>query len=194
MSAPADQAASATVPGSILFVCTGNICRSPIGERILRGMAQQFGMSVSSSSAGVGAMNGHAMHPYAAEVLDEHGYDASEFESRYLRPPMLQNADVVLCLTRKHRAAAQQLVPVRWKRIFTVTEFAELVELGAGAGLDEIVASRSRVDTNSAHLDILDPMGRPKDDFERVFGEIEPKVAVVVDWLAQSAEKIRETK
>ncbi|WP_262365921.1 low molecular weight phosphotyrosine protein phosphatase [Gordonia sp. OPL2] len=172
---------------SVLFVCTGNICRSPIGERVLARMAERAGVAVSSSSAGVGAMNGHAMHPYAVEVLDEHGYDATAFESRYLRPPILQGVDLVLCMTRDHRAGAQQLLPVRWKRMFTVTEFAELIDIVDGSTLDEIIAARSRIDTNSAHLDIKDPMGRPKEDFERVFGEIEPHVATIASWVARTA-------
>lgn len=186
MNAPMGRVASMTMPGSVVFICTGNICRSPIGERVLTGMAERAGLSVASSSAGVGAMNGHAMHPYAIEVLDENGYDTTSFESRYLRPPILQAADLVLCLTRDHRAAAQQLLPVRWKRMFTVTEFAELVDLSGDATLDEIIASRSQIDTNSSHLDIKDPMGRPKEDFERVFGEIEPRVATLTKWLARA--------
>ncbi len=170
-----------TMPASIMFICTGNICRSPIGERVLRGLAEKSGVTVASTSAGVGAMNGYAMHPLSVEVLVEHGYDAAGFESRYLRLPMLKDADLVLCMTRDHRAAAQQMLPVRWKRMFTLTEFAELA---SGGSLDEIIASRSRIDTNSPHLDIVDPMGRPKEEFDRVFAEIEPKVASIVDWLA----------
>ncbi|MEE3851341.1 low molecular weight phosphotyrosine protein phosphatase [Gordonia sp. LSe1-13] len=176
MSAPADK------PASVLFICTGNICRSPMGEAILRGQVEKAGLDVSSASAGVGAMNGHEMHRHAVEVLREHDYDPADFHSRYLRPPILQDADLVLCFTRDHRAAAQQLLPVRWKRMFTLTEFAELAD-GATGSLDDIIANRSRIDTNSAHLDIADPMGRPKDDFERVFGEIEPNVTTIVDWL-----------
>ena len=171
-------------PASVLFICTGNICRSPMGERILARHAEEAGLSVTSTSAGVGAMNDHEMHPFAVEVLGEHGYDGTGFASRYLRPPMLQDADLVLCLTRDHRAKAQQLLPVRWKRMFTLTEFAELAD-GASGSLDDIIGSRAAIDTNSAHLDIADPMGKPKDDFERVFGEIAPKVSTIVDWMAR---------
>ena len=80
---------AATPQMSILFVCTGNICRSPIGERVLTGLAGRAGVPVTSSSAGVGALNGQPIHPHASAVLVENGYDASGFESRYLRPPML---------------------------------------------------------------------------------------------------------
>lgn len=184
---------------SILFVCTGNICRSPIGERVLTGLADRMradgtDLAVTSSSAGTGALNGQPIHPHSAAVLAEHGYDASGFESRYLRPPMLMQSDLVLCMSREHRAAAQQMAPARWKRVFTLTEFAFLVETGTpeeDCTLPAIMAGRGRIDPNSALLDIVDPMGRPREDFDLVFGEIEPKVETVARWLA--AQRITET-
>ncbi|SDU61090.1 protein-tyrosine phosphatase [Gordonia westfalica] len=184
---------------SILFVCTGNICRSPIGERVLAGLADRMRadgteLAVTSSSAGTGALNGQPIHPHSAAVLTEHGYDAAGFESRYLRPPMLAQADIVLCMSREHRAAAQQMAPARWKRVFTLTEFAALAESGApdeSGTLAAIMAGRGRIDPNSSLLDIVDPMGRPREDFDRVFAEIEPKVETVAGWLA--AQHITET-
>ena len=171
----------------MLFVCTGNICRSPMAERMCAGMSASAGVPIESTSAGVGAMNGDAMHRHAVDVLTEHGYDASDFGARYIRPPFVQESDVVLCLTREHRAACQQLVPVRWKRVFTVVEFAELVAAAPDATLDEIVASRNRLDPNDPALDIVDPMGKPREDFERVFVELEPRIAAIVDWAGRQA-------
>lgn len=180
----------------LLFVCTGNICRSPIGERICRDMAASRGVALGASSAGVGALNGQPMHPLAAEVLTENGVDATEFESRYLQPRLLQPADLVLCMTREHRAACQRMLPARWKRMFTLNEFVELVSIldrdasgepDAVPSIETIMASRGRLDTNSEHLDILDPVGRPKSDFERVFGEVAPQVAAVVEWARRAA-------
>lgn len=176
-----------------LFVCTGNICRSPIAERICRDIAADRGARVSATSAGVGALNGQPMHPFAAEVLSEHGCDSTGFESRYLKPKILQSAELVLCLTREHRAACQRMVPARWKRMFTLIEFVELVSMlesdstPGGAPLDSVMNSRGQIDTNSAHLDITDPMGRPKSDFERVYREVQPRVATVVEWAASTA-------
>lgn len=175
---------AATPQMSILFVCTGNICRSPIGERVLAGLAGRAGVAVTSTSAGVGALNGQPIHPHASAVLVENGYDAAGFEARYLRPPMLVESDLVLCMSREHRAAAQQMAPARWKRVFTLIEFAALCGLGT---LPEIIAGRGRLDPNSEQLDIVDPMGRPREDFDRVFAEVEPKVETVVGWLAANA-------
>ncbi|MFT4124652.1 MAG: low molecular weight phosphotyrosine protein phosphatase [Gordonia sp. (in: high G+C Gram-positive bacteria)] len=166
--------------GSVLFVCTGKICRSPIGERVARGRAATAGLDVSVASAGTGSRNGWAMHPYSIEVLTENGYDASDFRARYLLPRMLGEVDLVVGLAREHRAACQRMMPARWKRMFTLNEFVHLMPLGS---FTEIIAGRSQVDTNAEWLDIIDPMGQPKADFERVFGEIEPAVGRLVEWL-----------
>lgn len=174
-------------PQSILFVCTGNICRSPIAERILRTLAGTAGVAVTVTSAGVGAQNGAPMHPLSVEVLDEHGYDAAGFEAHYLRPQILDGADLVLTMTREHRAACQRTTPARWKRMFTLNEFVELVGELDGAGLSTVIESRARIDTNAERLDIVDPMGQPKEAFERVFAEIEPRVLDVASWLAGGA-------
>ncbi len=61
-------------------------------------------------------------------------------------------------------------MPVRWKPAFTLVEFSELSSVGS---LDEILGARGRVDTNAAWLDIADPMGQPREDFARVFAEVE---------------------
>lgn len=182
-------------PSSILFVCTGNICRSPMGERILRQAvdsavgvrsspaSSMSGNGVAVSSAGVGAHNGQPMHPFSIEVLDEHGYDGTDFEARYLRPQMLGDVDLVLTMTREHRAACQQMLPARWKRMFTLAEFLELARELDGPGLSTMIDSRARIDTNSTALDIVDPMGQPKAAFERVFAELEPRVEALAQWL-----------
>ncbi|WP_407648833.1 hypothetical protein [Gordonia otitidis] len=78
--------------------------------------------------------------------------------------------------------------------MFTLIEFVELLNVlesdstpGAGATLDSIMNSRGQIDTNSAHFDITDPMGRPKSDFERVYREVHPRVANVVEWAVSTA-------
>ena len=147
-----------------------------MAERICRDTAAKRGVGLGATSGGIGALNGQTMHPFAAEVLTEKGLDATDFESRYLQPRIVQAADLVLCTTREHRAARQRMVPARWKRMFTLIEFVELVSIIGGdaasdpvdvPGIDTIMSARGRIDTNSAHPDIVDPMGKPKADFER---------------------------
>ena len=166
-----------------------------MAERICRDTAAKRGVGLGATSGGIGALNGQTMHPFAAEVLTEKGLDATDFESRYLQPRIVQAADLVLCTTREHRAARQRMVPARWKRMFTLIEFVELVsilngdaqrEADSAPSIETIMASRGRIDTNSAHLDILDPMGQPKADFERVYRELSPQVGALVQWARRS--------
>src|SRR3954470_23136084 len=84
---PGDPAARPADPFRVLFVCIGNVCRSPVGERLLaaRLPAERFAIS----SAGVGAMVGYAMSRYAAEELKSYGGDPTGFAARQLTPRML---------------------------------------------------------------------------------------------------------
>nr|WP_274379697.1 DUF4012 domain-containing protein [Gordonia polyisoprenivorans] len=165
-------------------MCSGNICRSPMGEIVLRSVVDSSVASTRVASAGLSALSGGKMHGLSAEVLAERGYVSAGFESRYLRPDMLEESDLVLTMTERHRSACQQMLPARWRRVFTLVEFTALVSELGDVGLDEVMGSRGRIDANSADLDIADPLGQPKEVFERVFAEIEPRVAVVAAWLA----------
>ena len=156
-----------------------------MAERVCRGVADRANVDLSASSAGVGALNGRSMHPYSIEVLTENGFDATDFKSRYLLPRVLSEADVVLCLTREHRAACQRMLPVRWRRMFTLVEFDELTSSVADGGIDAVMAERGRIDTNAESLDIVDPMGQPKEHFVRVYQQITPRVESVVDWIGR---------
>jgi len=171
---------------SVLFVCTGNICRSPVAERIARQIAAEYGVAVSFTSAGVGAMNGAPMHPLAAETLVEHGYDPSGFGARYLQPPIAAQADLVLTMSRRQRGECQKKLPAGWKKMFTLNEFVELLP-----DADSIVAAantRGWVNPNAEYLDIADPMGQPKEAFDTVFIKVEPRVRALVGWLAATSQ------
>ncbi len=83
----------------ILFVCTGNICRSPMAEGLLRKMRSDF----SVSSAGVSSMDGWNATPEAIEVMQDHGIDISEHSARQVREEMINDADLILTMTERHK-------------------------------------------------------------------------------------------
>src|SRR5690242_5006986 len=89
----------------LLYVCTANRCRSPIAERLAR--ARGF----DASSAGTRAVVNCPMVAYAATALAELGGAPEEFRSRQVNVRMIDDADLVLTMTRQHRDHVLQLQP-----------------------------------------------------------------------------------
>lgn len=101
---------------TILFVCTGNTCRSPMAEAIARHAAEQgrlpSGSALFVGSAGVGAWDGQPPSPGALRALRAMGIDHAG-RSKTLSREMIEKADLILCMTRSHVDAARRLVADR---------------------------------------------------------------------------------
>jgi protein-tyrosine-phosphatase len=174
-----------TVPGreiststiTVLLVCTGNICRSALGERLGRAyLGDALGAAAADvhlASAGTRARSGSGVHPDTALVLEGLGGDPAGFTARRLEAAMVTDADLVLTLTREHRRTVLELVPRALSRTFTLREAAALLDVGdgirpAGEGFGDraralvaaLAAARGRR-SGGADDDIADPMGRP---------------------------------
>ncbi|MEU4287475.1 low molecular weight protein-tyrosine-phosphatase [Kribbella sp. NPDC026596] len=94
------------MPRHVEIVCTGNICRSPIGEVVLRAKLAEAGIDdVEVTSSGTGAWHvGDRMDPRAAAVLRRHGYDGSAHRARQFRPGWFADRDLVLAMDSGHLA------------------------------------------------------------------------------------------
>lgn len=88
----------------IIFICTGNTCRSPMAAALCEGLARERGMTdLIAESRGLAAAPGAPASPHAAEALSEVGLDLSAHRSRQADPAELAGADLVICMTRSHR-------------------------------------------------------------------------------------------
>ncbi|CAJ60686.1 MULTISPECIES: arsenate reductase/protein-tyrosine-phosphatase family protein [Frankia] len=114
-------------PWTVLMVCTGNLCRSPLAEHLA---AARFGAAPGAApvfhSAGVYAEPAAPMHPHAAALLRARGVDPGAFRTRPLTAELIGASDLVLCATRQHRSAVVALAPRALRRTFTVREFGRL--------------------------------------------------------------------
>jgi protein-tyrosine phosphatase len=162
---------------SVTFVCTGNICRSPIGEILLRDLLGVEGLAehVEVSSAGTGDWHvGEPADPRAQAVLRDHGHDPNGHRARQFRPGDFADADIVLALDRSHlrtlRALArsdEDRAKVRLLRSFDPE--------AAGAG---------------AH-DVADPYFGSDEDFEATYAAVAAASRGLVAHLRELLEQRR---
>lgn len=147
----------------VLFVCIGNVCRSPVGERLLA--ARLPGDRFEIGSAGVGAMVGYAMSKYAAAELQGYGGNPSGFAARQLTPELIEDADLILTATRELRSQVLSEQPGALRRTFTILEFAALAAMSdtpAGSSPSEVVkwAGAHRSAAAAVEQDVPDPFRR----------------------------------
>lgn len=101
-----------TPPIRLLFVCSGNICRSPAAEALARALAPEFGLAVEVGSAGTLRIEGQPANPYMTKVgLREYGIDLRAHRSRGLTRELIDRADLVLTMETHHAVSARELAP-----------------------------------------------------------------------------------
>lgn len=94
---------------NILVVCTGNVCRSPMAEAVLK---NKLGGEFQISSAGIDALKRHDMEPYARELLVEHGIEPGKHVARQVNTEMLSKVDLILVMDSKNKSMLVGKCPV----------------------------------------------------------------------------------
>lgn len=159
----------------IMVVCTGNVCRSPMGELLLARYLE--GTSIRVSSAGTQGLPGHPIDPSSARLMASANIDSSGFRSRRLTKKMAQSADLILCFEKAQRRQIVGLAPSAVRYTFLVNEFADMCKYCAEHKLVQGVTVQARLQsvTNMASViraslpqprDIADPYGRPFESFQ----------------------------
>src|SRR5690625_26384 len=169
---------------AVMTVCTGNMCRSPLAERLLAARATELGLDLRVGSAGTRAANGVAIHPETLRVLGAYGGDGAGFASRLLTPQLLRGQDLVLTATRAHRDAVYELAPLLWKKTYTLREAARLAESDDSVTLTYLPRARLDIDADDPALDVEDPIGREPEVFDRTGAQISAAVDSIVRLLA----------
>ena len=96
----------------VLFVCLGNICRSPTAEAVFRARAERAGLAVTVDSCGTGGWHaGEPPHPPATKAAMARGYDMSPLRARQIRPEDFSRFDHILVMDRRNLADVQAMRP-----------------------------------------------------------------------------------
>jgi len=157
----------------ILVVCLGNVCRSPLAERLLRMRFEQMlgdgASAVRVSSAGVRALVGDPMNESSAAELRRLGGDPDGFVSSQVTSARATEADLVITATRDLRSRVLEEAPRALKRTFTIREFAALASDGPErrrvSGAADLVAlvANWRASTEILEYDVPDPIGKSEE-------------------------------
>ncbi|GDY20913.1 hypothetical protein LBMAG56_22590 [Verrucomicrobiota bacterium] len=151
---------------TILFVCTGNICRSPMAEGLFRRMAQGRG-DYKVMSAGLGAMNGQAPSTYAVRALKEIGIDITGLRSRMVTAQMVLEADLIFGMTHGHVDAINLLYPQVQEKTFLLREFDDTLQV--------------------YEKDISDPIGGSYDVYLNCRDQIEQGIVSIFKFIEQDS-------
>lgn len=132
------------MPRRVMFVCTGNICRSAMAEHLLRHWAQGRGLDLVTSSCGVAAETWYEMPEAARRLLAAEGVPPFVHKPRLATRAVLREADIILAMTQAHLDDLNERFP----------EFAGRARL-------------FREQAGFGEQDVADPMGRPDAEFAR---------------------------
>ncbi len=134
----------------ILFVCTGNVCRSPMAAALLAEGARQAGDAgqYEISSAGTWAMDGEPASSHARSVMHDRGLDLDRHRSQTVTDELVSKADLILVMTRNHRDSLCAEFPSARRKTHLLSELA------------------------GQQYDVGDPMGKSREDYEACAAEL----------------------
>ncbi len=150
----------------VLFVCTGNVCRSPMAEGLFREMVKGR-EDVEVESAGIGAMDGQKASTHSLEVLRDMGIDISRKRSNMLTPDAVRRATHIFGMTSSHKQAVETLFPAAAEKTFLLREF-----LGGSA--------------MGAEHEVPDPIGLGRDAYEKTCELIKEALPSVLEFVEKT--------
>src|SRR5450432_3147328 len=149
---------------TILFICTGNVCRSPMAEALFRHAVRGRG-EFRVLSAGIGAVDGQPPTPHSVRAMHELGVDISAQRSRMLTAELVRSADLILGMTHSHVDTVALMYPQMAEKTFLVREFDETLE--------------------PYEKDISDPIGSSYDVYVDCRDQIEQGIASLLKFMEQ---------
>jgi protein-tyrosine-phosphatase len=149
---------------SVLFVCTGNSCRSQMAEGYLQKVLKEKGKDkIQVISAGLAAYDGSPPTQQAIQVMKENGVDISGNRSKSVTDKMAEETDIIFAMTGSHLTDLRRRFPATQKKVYLLREFDE--------------------NYNPKDPDVFDPIGLPLHAYESCFELMKTPIEKVADIL-----------
>ncbi|MCM8766439.1 MAG: low molecular weight protein arginine phosphatase [Candidatus Omnitrophica bacterium] len=145
----------------ILFVCTGNSCRSVMAAGLLKKMLKDKADNFVIKSAGTSALEGMSASSEAQKTMLKEGIDISAHRSLRLTKEMIEEADLILVMEEAHRNVILNIYPEAEKKVYLLRSFAENISEPTDWG-------------------ILDPIGKPPEVYEEVLIVLKESLAGLI--------------
>jgi protein-tyrosine-phosphatase len=151
---------------SVLFICTGNTCRSPMAEGLFRKAIEGRG-DFEVMSAGIAAYPGDAANPETVKLLSGRGISLGEFRSQPVSPELIEQATHVFAMTAGHLEALENLFPEYTDKFYLTCEFVDIPGRG--------VAS-----------DVPDPIGMGRKAYEETARTLDQAIPTLIAFIDQT--------
>ncbi|WP_258358848.1 low molecular weight protein arginine phosphatase [Moorella sulfitireducens (nom. illeg.)] len=173
------------MPG-ILFICTGNTCRSTMAAAIASRIKEERGLDVDVTSAGLAAREGEPATPEAVRALAAMGIDLREHRARRVTGAMVEDADLILTMTRSHKEFLLHFYPAAGGKTFTLKEYAREDPQKPAERAQEVTgAGEAAPVIQAADDDIPDPFGRPLEVYQATARELAGLIRQALEKYAQ---------
>ena len=138
----------------IMFICTGNICRSAMAEGMMKKLAKDNNLDLDICSCGIYAEDGDYATYNAIEAAKYYDVNIESHRATNIRRSRIKEMDIILCATESHKQSVLHMYPELKEKVFTMKEYAKL-------------------DNNGQDMDIKDPWGYDMNVYQNCAKEIE---------------------
>lgn len=148
----------------ILFVCTGNTCRSVAAENMLKKWSERYKLRLEVCSAGIFAISSIPVPHYILELLKKEGVSEIDHKTTYLTEEQIKEASLILVMESFHKQRILDLFPETKNKVYLLKEYVGETE----------------------NLDILDPFGGSREGYETCFSQIKGCITKLVEILKRN--------
>ena len=195
----------------ILFLCTGNTCRSPMAEAFLKGLAHEKGLILAVRSAGISTIDGLPVSVNSQHALSRRGIQ-HQGSSVSMNEEALQWADIILTMTTSHKREVMRRYPEVIDKLYTLKEFAYMdgnlqaqfneletlyselqMQQALGKSINDGMLKRARqLEMSLPSFDIADPFGGSQSVYDACADELEDAIFKLVDKLIEQRNRERK--